>query len=251
MSAKLEAVVLDLDGTLIDSERHVHRVAFNSAFEEFELPYRWGEQQHGELLRITGGKRRIESYLADQGVAEEERAHLAADLHARKTEIMLELIDKGEVEARPGAQRLLDELGSAGCRLAVATTGSHSWVERVLDQVFGDTPFEALVTGDEVEERKPDPEAFVVALERLGVERAGAVAVEDSNKGLEAAEAAGLPCAIVANGYTLEEDFSAAGVVLDGFGEPDVPAQVLADAAGTGCAGVLDLATLERLVGTR
>lgn len=244
----LEAVVFDVDGTLVDSERHGHRVAFNLAFEEFGLPYRWDEDVYGDLLRVTGGRRRIEGYLAGQGMAESERGPLAAALHERKTAIMKGLIEEGRIEARPGANRLLAELAGAGCALAVATTGSRGWVERVLEKSTPGVDFKVVVTGDEVGARKPDPEAYVVAVQRLGLHAGAVVAVEDSAEGLESAVGAGLRCAVVVNGYTAGHDLSAAGLVLDGFGETDRPARVVADPRATGCAGVLDLATLSRLL---
>ena len=243
----MEAVIFDVDGTLVDSERQGHRVAFNLAFEEFGLPYRWDEEEYGRLLRTTGGQRRIDEYLARHGVDDRERVSLAPALHQRKTAIMTRLIEEGRIEARPGANRLVDELSQAGCVLAVATTGSRSWVERVLATSFPGASFDAVVTGDQVKARKPDPEAFVVALERLGVAADAAVAVEDSAEGLRSAHGAGLACAVVANGYTLDHDLSAAELVLDGFGLPDDPARVLSDQAGTGCTGVLDGATLARV----
>ncbi|MDP9389774.1 MAG: HAD-IA family hydrolase [Actinomycetota bacterium] len=244
----LAAVVFDVDGTLVDSERHGHRVAFNLAFEEFGLPYRWDEDEYGELLRVTGGRRRIARYLESQGVGDAERDELAAALHERKTAIMTELIEAGRVEARPGVMRLLADLAEKGCRLAVATTGSRGWVERVLERATPGARFEVVVTGDEVAARKPDPEAFVRAVERLGVPAEAVVAVEDSAEGLESAREAGLRCAVVVNGYTAGHDTSAADLVLDDFGEEGRPARVLADPHGTGCTGVLDAATLSRLV---
>ena len=243
-----EAVVFDVDGTLVDSERHGHRVAFNLAFQEFGLPYTWDEDEYGDLLRVTGGRRRIDGYLARQGMAEEERSALAAALHERKTAIMGDLIDQGRVQARPGARRLLADLAAAGCTLAVATTGSRGWVDRVLERATPGVRFAVVVTGDEVDARKPDPEAYVVAAQRLGLPAAGLVAVEDSAEGLEAAVGAGLRCAVVVNGYTAGHDLSSADLVLDGFGEPGRPARVLADPRRTGCAGVLDPATLGRLL---
>ncbi len=241
-------MIFDVDGTLVDSERHGHLVAFNLTFEEFELPYRWSEEEYGELLRITGGQRRIDHYLAEKGVGEEERDRLAPALHARKSEIFSELIDEGRLEARPGAARLLAELASNGSTLAVATTGSRGWVERLLEHLFGETRFDVVVTGDDVTSRKPDPEAFQVALARLGATAGDTVVVEDSSEGVDAARAAGLPCAVVVNGYTVNHDLSHADLVLDGFGEPDAPARVLADPRGTDCAGLLDAATLARLL---
>ena len=247
----LRAVVFDVDGTLVDSERRGHRVAFNMAFEEFDLPYQWDEDEYGELLRVTGGQRRLHRYLSEQGMAEDERERLVPALHERKTEILSQLVDDGRVDVRPGARRLLDELTGAGCRLAVATTGSRGWVERLLDRLLDGVDFEAVVTGDEVAERKPDPEAFVLALERLGVDASEAVVVEDSSEGLRASVAADIPCVVVVNGYTADHDLAEADLVLDGFGEPDARAEVLADRADTGCDGVLTLDIMRRVRSAR
>ena len=241
------AVVFDVDGTLVDSERHGHRVAFNLAFEEFGLPYRWDEGEYGRLLRTTGGRRRIEGYLAARGVGD-ERADLAAALHERKTAIMTGLIEEGRIAARPGVTRLLAELAAAGSVLAVATTGSRSWVERVLARSTPDAAFAVVVTGTDVQARKPDPEAFVRAVDQLGLPAADVVAVEDSAEGLESALGAGLRCAVVVNGYTEDHDLAGADLVLDGFGLPGHPARVLADPRRTGCQGMLDAATLARLL---
>jgi HAD superfamily hydrolase (TIGR01509 family) len=246
---RLSAVVFDVDGTLVDSERDGHRVAFNQAFEEFGLPYRWDEDLYGRLLRVTGGQRRIDGYLAEQGVAEDERARLAPALHRHKTEILKRMVAEGRIEPRPGVTRLLAELADRGCRLAVATTGSRGWVDQLLERVLSPASFEVVVTGDEVTARKPDPEAFVTAVDRLGTTTADTVVVEDSHEGLLAARSAGLACVVVTNGYTSDHDLAAADLVLDGFGEPGRPARVVADPHRTGCHGVLDAAVLERLTG--
>ncbi len=223
-------------------------MAFNLAFEVFGLPYRWDEDAYGRLLRITGGQARLQAYLAEQGMPEAERDELVPALHARKTAILSEMVADGVIEVRPGARRLLDELGGAGCRLAVATTGSRGWVEGLLARLLPGVEFEVVVTGDEVSARKPDPEAFLVAMERLGVDVAAAVAVEDSAEGLEAAKASGLTCVVVTNGYTADHDLAAADLVTDGFGMPGSPATVTADPLGVGCDGVVDVDLLERVL---
>lgn len=248
MATSLAAVVFDVDGTLVDSERHGHRVAFNAAFEAFGLPYRWDEDEYGRLLRVTGGQRRIDGYLAEQGVPARERERLAPELHAHKTRLLVEMIAAGGLVPRPGVTRLLTELTEDEVRLAVATTGSRSWVERLLARLLPDIRFDVVVTGDEVEARKPDPEAFTTALDRLGLTASSVVAVEDSAEGLASAVAAGLACAVVVNGYTAGHDLGAADLVIDGFGEDGRPAAVLADRRHSGCQGVLDHATLARLL---
>ena len=222
MSA-LRAVVFDVDGTLVDSERHGHRVAFNAAFAEAGLPYVWDEELYGELLRTTGGRSRLERYLSGQGVGEVERGTLATELHVRKTTIMKEMVAGGRIEARPGVGALIDQLVERGVRLGVATTGSRGWVEGLLATIFPGVTFEVAVFGDEVA-RKPEPDAYLVAMQRLGVGPDGAVAVEDSAEGLTAAKRAGMPCVVVVNGYTRDHDLTGADLVVDDFRDLDAAA---------------------------
>jgi HAD superfamily hydrolase (TIGR01509 family) len=237
---RLAAVIFDVDGTLVDSERHGHRVAFNRAFAEFDLPYAWDEPTYGELLHTTGGQRRIEGYLAAQGVPDAGRSELATALHRRKTEILEELVDAGVIDVRPGVRRLLGELAGEGVALAVGTTGSRRWVERLLDRVLTEVRWDVVVAGDDVTARKPDPEVFTLVLSQLGLDGpAGAVVIEDSGEGLAAARGAGACCVVVVNGYTADHDLAGADLILDGFGEPGAPAMVLADPHGTGAGGIL------------
>jgi HAD superfamily hydrolase (TIGR01509 family) len=246
---QLTAAIFDVDGTLVDSERHGHRVAFNRAFEESGLPYRWEEDLYGQLLHTTGGQRRIAGYLAEQGVPEAEREELASALHARKTRILEQMVDDGAIEVRPGVTRVLGELAAQGVALAVGTTGSRRWVERLLRRLLPTVCWDVVVAGDDVSARKPDPEVFTVALKELGLDAPDeAVVIEDSGEGLAAARAAGLCCVVVVNGYTVDHDLTGADLVLDGFGQPGAPAAVLADPHGTGCQGVLDAEMLRTLL---
>ncbi|MBW3579435.1 MAG: HAD-IA family hydrolase [Actinobacteria bacterium] len=218
----MDAVIFDVDGTLVDSERDGHRVAFNLAFEELGLPYRWDIDLYGALLEVTGGQRRLHAYLEGEGVPAGERDELVPKLHARKTELFRELVADGKVDPRPGAVELLEDLTGAGLRLAVATTGSRGWVEPLLERLFAGVPFDPVITGDDVPARKPDPSAYVMALGRLGLPPAGALAVEDSDNGLVAAHAAGLACVVVFNDYTADQELSQAELVVAGFDELDV-----------------------------
>jgi HAD superfamily hydrolase (TIGR01509 family) len=220
--AGVDAVILDVDGTLADSEQDGHRVAFNLAFEEFGLDHRWSVEEYGRLLETTGGQRRLHAYLKEQGMDAAERDDLVPRLHARKTELFQELVAEGKVEPRPGTPELLDRLEAEGVRLAVATTGSRRWVAPLLDRFFGLDRFEAIVAGDEAPARKPDPSAYLLALEALGLPPSAAVAVEDSRNGLLAALGADLPCVVVVNDYTRDHDLEGATLVVDDFGALDV-----------------------------
>lgn len=247
---RLGAVIFDVDGTLVDSERDGHRVAFNRAFAEFDLPYRWDHETYGRLLAVTGGQRRLHGFLADQGVDAGERSQLVPLLHARKTELFVSLVTAGEIPARPGVLRLLDELAGAGVTVGVATTGSRAWVEPLLDRHFGLSRFAVVVTGDDVSDPKPHPEAYRVALDRMLVGADTTVAVEDSDNGVRSAGAAGLRVVAVTNDYTAAQELPDAALILDGFGMPDRPATVRFDPHGLVEEGLLDVAVLRRIAPT-
>lgn len=250
-------VIFDVDGTLVASEREGHRVAFNAAFEQLGMPDRWGEEQYGALLSVAGGRRRLRHYLIEQGREEDEATELAARLHEIKTERFRGMAVDGRIPVRPGARRLLDELADAGVTVAVATTGSRAWVEPLLDHLFGLERFVAVLTGDDVERRKPDPEVYARALRTLGAEASAVVAVEDAAKGVTAAGDVGIACVVVVNDYTRHEFTDGAGgdgrppvLVVDRFGRPG-RASVLHGPPGLLDDGAVTLATLTGLVGGR
>lgn len=217
----VEAVVFDVDGTLVDSERDGHRVAFNLAFEQAGLPDRWDVDTYGPLLRITGGGRRLAHWLESQGRPHDEAQELALALQARKTAIMRDLVEQGRIQARPGVLPLLDALDRAGVALHVATTGTRAWVEPLLDRVFGPR-FRTVVTGTEVTELKPSPAVYLKVLELTGSPAERAVAVEDSANGVRAAVGAGLRCVAAYNDYTRTDDLSAATLVAGGLDAPEL-----------------------------
>lgn len=211
------AVVFDVDGTLVDSERDGHRVAFNAAFAAAGLPDRWSSETYGRLLRITGGRRRIAAWLAEQGTGEDAADRLAARLHKDKTARFRTLVEQGRVPARPGVADLVGRLSGAGVVLAVATTGTRDWVEPLLALLFEPGTFATVVTGTDVPQLKPDPAAYLEALSRLGLAPQQALAVEDSHNGLRAALDAGMACLVVTNDYTRDQDFTGALAVVPDF----------------------------------
>lgn len=213
------AVVFDVDGTLVDSERDGHRVAFNAAFAASGLPYRWEVAEYGQLLSITGGRRRLTAFLEERGHDPADASALAARLHKDKTRRMRDSVERGAVAPRAGVRELLGKLTAAGVTLAVATTGTRDWVEPLLNGIFGATMFAVVMTGSEVSALKPDPAVYTEVIRRLGVPPDHALAVEDSRNGLRAALAAGVDCVVVTNEYTRHEDFDGAAAVYPGFAE--------------------------------
>ncbi len=219
--ATLQTVVFDVDGTLVDSERDGHRVAFNTAFEQAGLADHWDVGTYGALLRITGGGRRLTHWFESQGRTPGQARELATALHRRKTEIMRDLVESGRISARPGVLRLLDELDQAGVVMHVATTGTRAWVEPLLDRLFGPR-FGTVVTGTEVTELKPSPAVYLRVLELTGCAAEQTVAVEDSANGVRAAVGAGLRCVAAYNDYTRADDLAGATLVTGGLDAPEL-----------------------------
>jgi HAD superfamily hydrolase (TIGR01509 family) len=236
------ALIFDCDGVLADTERDGHLPAFNRTFEEFGLPVRWSEEEYGRRLRIGGGKERMASILTPELIAEaglpedpDARAQLVAAWHRRKTELYTAAVAAGALEPRPGVRRIVDEALASGWALAVASTSAEPSVRAILDLVAGPSAsrFDAVLAGDIVPRKKPAPDIYELAVERLGVRPGDAIVIEDSRNGLEAATGAGLRCVITVNGYTRDEDFSEACLVVDSLGDPDGPrTTVLGDRAG-------------------
>jgi beta-phosphoglucomutase-like phosphatase (HAD superfamily) len=216
----LQALIFDVDGTLADTERDGHRIAFNAAFEEAGLPWHWDVALYGELLAVTGGKERMFHYArlhAPELLAKPEFANLVRKLHTLKTQHYVHLVQAGRLPLRPGVARLIHEARDAGIRLAIATTTSPENVAALLRASLSpetESWFAVIGAGDIVPAKKPAPDIYDWVLARLGLPADRCLALEDSENGLKASRAAGIPTLVTENGYTRGQDFAGALAVL-------------------------------------
>ena len=254
----MPALIFDCDGVLADTERDGHRVAFNRTFREFGVPLTWSAQEYGPLLRIGGGKERLRSVctpdlLARIGIADEPAAidAVVAGWHRRKTEIYADLVASGALPARPGIRRVVATAAQAGWVLAVASTSAEASVRAVLEHAVGPALAArfAVFAGDVVPTKKPAPDIYLHAVERVGATRDKTVVIEDSQIGLRAASAAGLATVVTVSGYTRLEDFAGASLVVSCLGGPGEPAEALSDPLGLRPGAEINLATFEALLG--
>ncbi len=227
-----KALIFDCDGVLADTERDGHLVAFNQMWRENGVNWQWSLEQYAEKLKIGGGKERMASlakeadFRAAYAVPDSEPAWLdtVAGWHKRKSEIYKELIASGALPGRPGVKRLAEEALAQGWTLVVCSTSALSSVQAVLHYVMGEETarkFGGVFAGDVVKAKKPAPDIYNLAAEKLNLDPANCVVVEDSRNGLLAAVAAGMTCLVTYNEITRNEDFSEAAIVLSCLGDPD------------------------------
>ncbi|RJT97353.1 HAD family hydrolase [Arthrobacter frigidicola] len=253
----MPTLIFDCDGVLADTEQYGHLPAFNQTFGDFNVPVQWSVEDYAEKVKIGGGKERMRSILTpelaqDLGL-KDEAAIDAAILawHKRKTEVYKELVASGVMPGRPGIARIVRDAADASWTLAVASTSAEPAVRAVLTHAVGDdlAAHFSVFAGDIVPAKKPAPDIYLLALKELGVSVADTIVVEDSGNGLRAALAAGLRTVVTVSGFTREEDFTGASLVVSSLGDVDgEQAEVLANPFGADVPGVVTLATLQELL---
>ena len=223
MAPALSALLWDVDGTLAETEFEGHRVAFNRSFAAAGLPRRWDRPTYAHLLVVGGGHERITSFLQQaEGLAPEPGR--VEELQRHKQAIYMDLVRQGGLALRPGVARLVEAAAAAGLRQGIVTTSGRSAVEVLLE---GAPPgvaraFDFWICGEDVACKKPDPEAYRLALRRLDTGDRGVLVLEDSPAGLAAASGAGLPCLVCLSVATREQPasaFSAARAVVENLEE--------------------------------
>ena len=255
----MSVLIFDCDGVLADTERDGHRVAFNQMFRELQVPIEWSEETYGEKLRIGGGKERMAAELTPEfvranGLPDDSaaQAEMVARWHRRKTEIYTEMAVNGLLPARPGVRRLILDAQDAGWKLAVASTSAEPSVRAILEHVVGEeraARFDLVLAGDVVPRKKPAPDIYLLALDRLEARSSEVLVMEDSRNGLLAATGAGLRCVMTVNGYTQEEDTREAVLVVSSLGDPDGErTQVIANRSKATIGAFVTLADLEQLL---
>lgn len=203
----IRALLWDVDGTLAETERDGHLVAFNRAFEALGVPWRWSDQHYGELLAVAGGRERL---VYDMGRREEargdarQREALAETVHRLKNRIYEGIARRGDLPLRAGVAELLSECCRAHLPMGIVTTTSRGNVEALLGWHLGShwkDYFATVVCANEAPRKKPDPQAYWLALDAVRLRPHEAVAIEDAPAGIEAAQRAGVPVIVTHSHY--------------------------------------------------
>lgn len=205
----VQAVIFDMDGVLLDSEP-VHFEATCALLAEYGITYTpaAGEEFFGctdrDVFRVLRAR---------YGLEQDEDALI----HAWIGHVLPRLATR--IHPLPGVPGVLFELRRRGLRLALASASAAPVIAASLEALGLAGVFETRVSGDDVAQGKPSPEIFIEALRRLGLPPSACVVVEDSYNGLQAARAAGIPCAVVPCPSTAHQDFSDADARLASLNE--------------------------------
>lgn len=207
---RVEALVFDMDGVIVDSERHWKQL--EGFFLQQLIPH-WDRADQGKitglslrdtfaLLRDSYGLKHTESEFLDV------YQDMAAQIYMEKVALL------------PGFTGLLDELRAHEVPLALTSSSLRSWIEMVLARFSLHDAFRVVVSAEELKgEGKPSPAIYIHTAKELGVPAARCIVIEDSRNGVLSAKAAGMYCIGLRNGFNEEQDLSGADIIVHGFHE--------------------------------
>jgi HAD superfamily hydrolase (TIGR01509 family) len=211
----LRAILWDVDGTLAETERDGHLVAFNCAFEALGLTWRWSEARYGELLVVAGGRERLLYDMRSQPLAPPdgpERAALVERIHRLKNDYYAAIVAAGALPLRAGVAQLFADCATAGLSMGIATTTSAANVAALLSAHLGSdwrSHFAAVICAEQAPLKKPDPQVYLRALQTLDLTPEEVLAIEDSPAGVAAARTAGIAVVVARSFYFADIDLSA------------------------------------------
>jgi beta-phosphoglucomutase-like phosphatase (HAD superfamily) len=182
----LRGLIFDFDGTIAETERLGHRLAYNAAFRELGLPWEWDEVLYGDLLAVGGGKERLVHYVKhyqDGKLASSTLGDVISRIHEAKPRHFAALTPT--IALRPGIVRIVREAKHARVKLAIATTAALGGVQALLalHPDLSDA-FALVAAGDIVVKKKPDPAVYEHVLKTMKWRAHDVVAIEDAAIGL-------------------------------------------------------------------
>ncbi len=227
---RLEAVFWDLDGTIADTELCGHRVAFNLAFKDFNLDWNWNENQYLDLLKISGGYKRILHYRNE--INSDLSDNQCSQIQSRKRLYYRNLIESGKIKVREGVMRLIKELSNYNIDQFIVTTSGKDSLEPFLKTSMSThfNYFTGVITYEDVSKHKPFPDAYQRALRLSNKAEINCIAIEDSMIGVESAKAANLNCLLTlppwaSNSY--ENITRKANACVNSLGTFDKPSKLI------------------------
>ena len=217
-SNTLRGIIFDMDGVLVDSEPFI----CEAAMRMFEATYGQIVKREDFAPFVGAGEDRFIG-----GVAEKYGISLSMPRDKFRTyEIYLDII-RGRLDPLPGAVGFVKLVKQRGLKSAVATSADRVKMEGNLREIkLSPADFDAIITGDDVAKKKPDPEIFLLAAMRLDAQPAECLVIEDAPNGIAAAKAAGCRCLGLTSSFS-EQTLRDAGADFVAHDLANVPADIV------------------------
>jgi HAD superfamily hydrolase (TIGR01509 family) len=198
--------------TIADTSE-LQRESFNEAFKAYGLDWHWDREEYLKMLEKSGGQNRIADYARSIGQTVDAEA-----IHRLKSEIFQKSLATSQVQPRLGVVETIQRAKSEGLKLGFVTATSPKNVELLVEALHPSiqaTDFDIIVDAASVKHPKPDKDAYILALEKLGEKSDDCVAIEDNLEGVESAISAGLNCVAFPNENTANHDFTKARFLVN------------------------------------
>lgn len=207
---KIQAVVFDMDGVLIDSEVHWFKLSYK--FLKGLTPL-WNKEYHRNII----GMNTLSFY---NYVKENFNIPLTLEQFTESYQEISRQVYTRECSLLPGVMDLLEFFSERKIPMAIASSSLSMWIGTVLDRFHIRPYFRFVVSGEDVGERgKPDPHIFLTAARKLGVEPGKCLAIEDSANGVNSAKSAGMKCIGLTAVNMVHQDLSKADMIVGEIGE--------------------------------
>lgn len=201
----IKAVIFDMDGVIVDSEP-IHYRLNQELFQKMQLNIT--DEEYRTFVGITDWdmwsaiKKRHQLHQSVEELMAMHRQHSRSEMH------------KLDLEPIPGIPALLDRLKAVGLKLAIASSAPVDWIQVVVRKCHLESYFDVLVSGEHVAHGKPAPDIFLLAAEKLQVQPSQCLVIEDAERGVQAAKAAGMQCVGYQNPHSYAQDLSLADRII-------------------------------------
>ncbi len=207
------AILFGSIGTVAETSE-LQRQAFNLAFKAHGLNWHWAREPYRKLLVFSGGEQRIHAWAKNLHMTTTIDAHA---IHISKSEIYQRLLSESGLQPRAGVLDTIRAAQSQGVAVALVSATSPENVTQMIAALhphLNANDFSLLTNSTLFKHRKPAPDAYIYALQMLGVSAADCIAIEDNADGLASALSAGIQCVAFPGENTADHDYSGAQQVV-------------------------------------
>ena len=200
----MKAILFGSIGTLIETS-DIQRESFNQAFKENGLGWYWSKETYKNLLKKSGGSKRIEYFAKKNNIDIDSKF-----LRQRKTEIFNNILKSRKTSPREGVLEIIKYAKSHNIKIGLASSTTVENIEAVfitLNNVITKSDFDFIGNDTLIEKQKPDPDIYFKAIECLGINSSECIAIEDSVESAKSAIKAKIECVAFPGLFHIDDDF--------------------------------------------